>query len=90
MAEIANAAFLLSVLQACDEGATDGDVHEMCALLALECLSMLHGRNPREFGPLLDGLGAYAQMRSVERLHAALSKQPPTPLGEIFGVARVH
>lgn len=94
--EIATAAFGLAVLQAHTEAvggvaAADAAVYETLALLTLEALAMLAGRDPAGFEHLLNGLGIYARMRSVECMHAAMAGQPPTPLGQIFAApVNVH
>jgi hypothetical protein len=77
--EIATAAFGLAVLQVRDDGGDDNATYEMLALLALESLAMLRGRDPAGFGTLLNGLALCAQMRSTECLRAALARQPPSP-----------
>ena len=87
--EVATAAFGLAVLQVHDDAAGDvvaGDAaaYEIMALLALESLAMLAGRDPAGFEHLLNGLGIHARMRSVECMRAALAGQRPTPLGKVF------
>ena len=61
--QIATAAFGLSLIQAKDDGA---DVYEALALLTLESLATLAGRDPAGFDHLLSGLAVYARMRSAE------------------------
>jgi hypothetical protein len=58
--EIASAALGLALLQAKDDNV---DPYEALALLSLECLAMLCGRDPSNFGVLLNGLGIYPRMR---------------------------
>jgi hypothetical protein len=94
-AQIASAAYSLAILQAHDDAAGDvaaGDaaVYEMLALLCLESLALLAGRDPAGFEHLLNGLGIYARMRSVECMHAALAGQPPSPLNWMFEAPSVH
>jgi hypothetical protein len=79
--EIATTAFRLALLQAHDDNV---DVYEMLALLSLESLALLCGRDPAIFGYLLNGLGIYADYRRAECLHSALAGQPPPPLGKVF------
>ena len=94
-AQIASAAFGLAILQAHDDAAGDaraGDaaVYEMLSLLCLESLAMLAGRDPAGFEYLLNGLGIYARMRSVECMHAAMTGQRPSPLGQVVTPPSVH
>ena len=86
-AEIATAAFGLSLIQAKDDGA---DVYEALVLLTLELLATLVGRDPAGFDALLNGLGVYARMRSAELMAAFLAGQPASPLGWMFDATRVH
>jgi hypothetical protein len=85
--EIAAAAYGMSLLQAKDDNV---DPYEMLALLALECLAMLSGRDPAGFEFLLKGLGIYANMRCTECLHAAMAGQPPSPLSQVILAPIVH
>ena len=94
-AQIASAAYNLAILQAHDDtdggvAARDAAVYEMLSLLALESLAMLAGRDPAGFEYLLNGLGIYARMRSVECLHSALAGQRPSPLAQVVTPVNVH
>jgi hypothetical protein len=80
-AEIAQAAYAMALLQARDD---DVDPYEMVALLALESLALLNGRDPAAFNTLLSGLGIYADLRRVECWRSAATGQPPPPLGWPF------
>jgi hypothetical protein len=85
--QIASGAFGLALLQCRDDQA---DPYEMIALLSLEALAMLAGKDPDRFGELVNGLGVFAAMRSTELRHAALAGQPPTPLSWPFETTNVH
>ena len=87
LGEVATKAFLLALLQVKDDGGSDGDTYAMFALLALECLAVLEGQDPAGFAHLLNGLGVYAKMRSVECMHAARAGQRPSPLGTLLDPA---
>ena len=86
-AEIATAAYGLSLIQAKDDGA---DVYEALALLTLESLATLVGRDPAGFDALLNGLGVYARMRSAELMAAFLAGQPASPLDSQFKAQQIH
>jgi hypothetical protein len=86
--KIAQAALSLALLQAKDDNA---DAYEMLALLALECLAFLAGRDPESFHLVLGGLDLYARMRHVECLRSAQAGLPPPPLNAMFEPpVRVH
>jgi hypothetical protein len=94
-AQIATAAYGLAILQAHDDAAGDAAVgdavaYEMSALLCLEALAMLYGRDPAGFEVLLSGLAIYARMRSAECMRAAMAGQPPSPLGQVVTPPGVH
>ena len=88
-AEAASTAFLLTLLEIKDNGGTDADVYETLTLFALECLAMIAGADP-QFNSLLLGLGAYAKLRSVEGIRAAVSGQRPSPLSEFLSLSTMH
>ena len=95
LGEVATAAFGLAVLQVHDDAAGDvaaGDAaaYEMMALLALECLAMLAGRDPAGFEYLVNGLKIYARARSVECMRAAMAGQRPSPLQHVVVPLNVH
>jgi hypothetical protein len=85
--KIAATALGLGLMKAKEDGV---DPYEMIALLTLESLALLAGRDPEGFQFLIAGFGVLAPMRSAECLHSALAGVPPPSLSTSLIPFMVH